>query len=375
MNVMIRNARGFSLVELMVALGVGAVVMTTFAGTMISQQRNAYMQLEATEAQQNARAVINILQRYIRAAGTSFTASPTIMGAIAIGGCFTPQSNPAALVPESKNGCDNAIDVGDTTNTYRSDRIRIAYANPDGMNHAAASANFSSGGTISVVMSPAATPGHPWAGTAPFMALISGTCSGDSNMYNDLFQVTAKTTGNPVQYTLAVATGFTTQLCSTRTYSIGSGGYRFAQAQVTDFYIDRSLGVTEPRLMVNFLPNRGMGQAQVVAYDIDDVQFRYGIDSLPNVALGDGIADIWCDDPSATGSTCNTGLSDRVNQARIVAVHMAVVARTRTARPDQPASSSMTNFNHTINGDNYKRWVFYTTVALRNNSIEQSPWQ
>lgn len=63
------NNRGLTLVELMVALAVAAVVLTSVSTAFVSQQRTATSQDQVAEMQQNIRAGLNIMERDIRMAG------------------------------------------------------------------------------------------------------------------------------------------------------------------------------------------------------------------------------------------------------------------------------------------------------------------
>lgn len=63
------NNRGLTLVELMVALAIAAIVLTSVSTAFVSQQRTATSQDQVAEMQQNIRAGLNIMERDIRMAG------------------------------------------------------------------------------------------------------------------------------------------------------------------------------------------------------------------------------------------------------------------------------------------------------------------
>lgn len=65
----ILNNRGFSLVELMIALAIAGIVLTAISTAFVSQQRTATSQDQVAEVQQNIRAGLSIMEREIRMAG------------------------------------------------------------------------------------------------------------------------------------------------------------------------------------------------------------------------------------------------------------------------------------------------------------------
>ncbi|MBV5327055.1 MAG: prepilin-type N-terminal cleavage/methylation domain-containing protein [Chlorobium sp.] len=63
------NERGFTLVELMIAVAVGGIVMAAVMTSFLSQHRSYLAQDEVVEMQQNARVAMDMLTRDIRSAG------------------------------------------------------------------------------------------------------------------------------------------------------------------------------------------------------------------------------------------------------------------------------------------------------------------
>lgn len=60
---------GFTLVEMMIALAIGAIIMTAVMTSFVSQQRSYIAQDDAVEMQQNARVAMEMMSHDIRSAG------------------------------------------------------------------------------------------------------------------------------------------------------------------------------------------------------------------------------------------------------------------------------------------------------------------
>lgn len=329
--------RGFSLVELMVTLFVASVVGAAIVRSVVLQQENYMMQLANTEAQQNARAALSILQSYLRRVGWGIAAGAD-SGLVFIGQC----SNGAT--PDT---C-NAVDVG-------SDRIRII----NGKFGSSVFANFWQPGYSMFRIGP--KPGTDIWGNIPSgtKVVVSGTCkcppdcdgSGQPLKATDIITI-----GNDIpdgqwfhkyQYTGSLS-------CN---YDDATDG-AFAPAEITDFRIDRTQPL--PRLMMHPNGAGGVTTEVEVASNIDDLQISYGLDTTSPT---DQIVDIWCN--SVQIADCATGLgTTRANQSRIIAARVAVVALARQAKKDV---RSVTVFDHIINApdDLYRRFVYRTTVSFR----------
>ena len=76
-----KNKRGFSLIELMVAMAVASILMTLIYGMYVSQVKSHTNQKLIVEMQQNVRLAMNFLERTIRMAGydSAGTANAAIM--------------------------------------------------------------------------------------------------------------------------------------------------------------------------------------------------------------------------------------------------------------------------------------------------------
>ena len=78
-------------------------------------------------------------------------------------------------------------------------------------------------------------------------------------------------------------------------------------------------------------PNGDWEDAMPLATDIGTIQPEYGIDTGPTVGAMPGRMVWWIsgDDPRNAGDCSVGGMSEREVQARITAIRIAVVARTR----------------------------------------------
>ena len=65
----IQNTQAFTLIELMVAIGLGMIVMASVATTFMSQTRTYSAQEQITQMEQNARGALDIMAREIKMAG------------------------------------------------------------------------------------------------------------------------------------------------------------------------------------------------------------------------------------------------------------------------------------------------------------------
>lgn len=68
-SIKLRDPNGFTLVELMVSMGIGMVILAAVTTTFMSQTRIYNAQEQINEMQQNARGVLDILSRELKMAG------------------------------------------------------------------------------------------------------------------------------------------------------------------------------------------------------------------------------------------------------------------------------------------------------------------
>lgn len=65
----LKNAQGFTLVELMITLAISGIIVAAIYAAYISQQRTYLAQEQVAEMQQNIRAAVDLMAREIRSAG------------------------------------------------------------------------------------------------------------------------------------------------------------------------------------------------------------------------------------------------------------------------------------------------------------------
>ncbi|MEL6544864.1 MAG: prepilin-type N-terminal cleavage/methylation domain-containing protein, partial [Myxococcota bacterium] len=71
----LRAERGFTLVELLVTSAMTLVVFASMFGAMIAQQQSYSLQIDSSEASQNARAALSIIKHELRMAGWGLSSS------------------------------------------------------------------------------------------------------------------------------------------------------------------------------------------------------------------------------------------------------------------------------------------------------------
>jgi len=397
--------KGFTLVELMLTVGLGSIIAGAVVGTMVTQQQGYQTALDFTEAQQNVRAALDVINHYARQAGRGFavagngtgSSAVTLSGSPFIGTCYSGSSHSGSGLGGAQDNCDNIdADV---------DRLRIAFADASKIYDDAAydlSIDDSAGeikiccdGSGSELCHDSTSVGALHASTetvsssSPIYGLISGTCS-DGSLANDLVLLTSAsncsnlTSGYNTYGYNSDLSGATTSSTLTCTYS--SGAFRLSRAEVVDFFVDKTTDSLHPTLNMNRQSAAGSSHAQIIAYDIEDIQFQYGLDtsSSPNGILGDGGTPVWCDDLYTTSDSVGdddcAGLgvlsSTAAYRQRVIALRMAVIVRTRHQRSRlmkhnvrvlDGATYPLSSENN-VRG-NYRRWIFRSTVGLRNNAL------
>lgn len=109
------NKGGFTLVELLVSMGIGLAVLAAVAGTFITQSKYFNVQEQINEMQQNARAAMDIMVREIKMAGYK-PAGGTVNGVT---------YNSSQLVIEADLDASGAVSTASTSNE------QITYAHDD----------------------------------------------------------------------------------------------------------------------------------------------------------------------------------------------------------------------------------------------------
>lgn len=117
-----QRAAGFSLVELMMSLGIMSGVVLLSSSVVLMHAKMYYERLASIDTDQSAQTIINLLQSSGQRAGFGFGHGLVSLGVPAIGQCgpATPP-NPYAMP---------AQDCAHRDNDGRNDRLRIAYVDP-----------------------------------------------------------------------------------------------------------------------------------------------------------------------------------------------------------------------------------------------------
>ncbi|MEC9466540.1 MAG: PilW family protein [Myxococcota bacterium] len=360
------SARGMTLVELLSAMVIGSLLMSTIAYSFSLQQRFYNRKLDYTEALQNARVSLDVMRDYLRQAGFGFRPHRNATGVFGVGMCFADNG-------DHSFDCNN-VDAG-------SDRLRLFMGLPDGYLRSKAGDgpavdSIPIASTTGWTLDPyAARPeiGQPQISLSKRMVMISGTCdqtSGTSVRGTDVVMASVDAPGvnghhhNHQFSQVGGSTNFDGCPYGYTDYSVGP-------AQFVDFYIDRS-NKDHPTLKMYVVRDSDSASrtrdasALTIAEDIETLQFEYGID----VDGKTGIATKWCDDPADVTGECATGLSRSKNLARIVAVNVAIVARTRQSRRGLSGMElPVQDYTPPAVVDGYNRFVFRATIAMRNNRL------
>ncbi len=294
---------GFTLVEVMTAMVIFTIAIVAVFSTFEFQQLSYSTQSRMAEMQQNLRMSVECLGRDLRMAGFG--------------------------IPPTVNIHDNEITqrtIRPINSSSGPDEVYLMYAyDNDAFHPQVQNVNMVSGAT-SISLSPAAT--------IPYVVgdrlLISDGTNGD------ILKITAAT---PTQLTLLAG--------PTSSY-VGATLYRMRYAR---YFIDSS-NAAHPNLMVD----RRNGQApQPIADDIEDMQFRYGLDS-DNNAIVDNTVTSW---PNSVSDA---------NRWMIRQVYVELLARARMPeRGWQEVRPALGDHSGPFASDGYRRRNVSVVVDVRNS--------
>ena len=318
--------RGFTLVELLIAMAVASIVaMSGFA--LFSQSNWSYqVQENVGEAQQNARVAMDRIVRDIRTAGFGLPDSPDIFG------------------------FESPITVSDATGHDGSDTITILGIGYEvGVLSAGANENKKTKDYICYSRT-----------TTEEKIVVNGAKVGSSRKYvniDGLFFAELDDTGTD---SVACDGGITLPLeePSTLSSNFKSGTVYVIQAVEYSIATDiTGCSVANPCLVSeDFSGLRGTGR-QLLAENIEDIQFAYGLD-VKNGKIYDEAA------PYTRASFENSPTAD---EESIRAVRITLSARTRNKDPKGATFTRPAIENHPESGsDNYRRRILTKVVKLRN---------
>jgi len=374
------GAPGFTLIELVVTIAVAGIVMAMITQIVYTQTRSFADQMGYSEAQQNARASIALLKRYARNAGWSMAASSDQVGILPFGSCH--QNAPNDVL--SMTACNN-IDL-DNQNIPGTDRLRVVGMQQTGGGVEHEQPFQIPPGTVPVglladpvtLAALAAPAGQPF--TTGELVLLSGPCIGGGGGGTDLLRI-AGDNGAPANHHFNYT--YTNVMLGGTNLSCAAGydlGHSVGRAVVADFFIDRTSDPSHPSLRLRLDPTTPLSDAYVVAWDIDDLQVQFFVDTqctdagCATAIEPDHVWDTVCNSP--TDVFCDqpvSGFTDVQILSRVIGARIAIVTRTRAGdlRWKYPTPSTITVQDNPIigDGDGYRRWIYRATVMLRNNEL------
>lgn len=357
--------RGVTLIELSITIVVASLAMSAITMTAFNWHKFYNRQLDAAFGQQNARVSLEVVKDYMTRAGYGFVAHTSLQGILPVGGCF----DDGGLDSLDCNGVDGGTD-----------RVRVYYGIAEGTVRTLEGDPATGTGSDGIPLADQtlwSIDPHADISMTNRYALISGQC--ESGEYgSDFVLITGDSPGDRNAHHNYVFTNLATGTADFVGCPLGYRAYNFGPASVADFFIDRGIP-RHPTLKMRIdSPTGSWADAMVLATDIDTMQVQYGIDTGVNdgdasQTRPDGLVDQWCNDPTSFGGCSATGLAEREIQARIIAVRLAVVARTRIYREDldRPGTYRLPVQDYEIpdRSDGYNRFVYRTTVSMRNNDL------
>jgi type IV pilus assembly protein PilW len=394
-----RKASGFSLVELMVALGLG-LLLTIAMGSVYLSSRSAFSsQQQLASIQQSVRVAFEYLSVDARMVGHMgcYTGLPTLSTAnfntalaassiatnYALGiegyeyknasaGAYTLASNAPSDVTAATNwetnGAANAVNtipvatIAGAGNglTPGSDVlvIRTVSGRPVRL---AANANTAANQTTFTIETTAGSAGKCSGGA---IDKVSGFCANSHGLIASctrarVFQVSSITAGvAPAASTLTLSASMGTDPQYT------PAATEVFPLQTIAYYVKKSSsGSTTSLYRRIFDGDNASGLEQELIEGVENLQVRYGIDTT--VPEPDGVVDKYVE---AKGASAADSVAD---WSKVVAVRMSLLIRSTIAvGPDVsvPASGALNGVDVTFpsSGAKYDRRVFTTTVAVRN---------
>lgn len=323
---------GFTLVELLIAMGLAAVVAVAGLSLYSSTNWSYKVQSEISEAQQNARVAVDRLAKDIRMAGFGLPQPPF---SLTIGG----QTLTSPVTPSNSSTAPDSITI-----------LGIGYSAGTLQAQTGVACN-SEGDTMICLSSPASDSIDKF--------FSGGTFVSDRKYItiNGVEFLELATSGHDQSSRrLKLASPYNLSM----DYDDGTPVYII---QAITYSIDTSTSpcsTSNPCLWANDLT--GLRGNYILAEGIEDIQFAYGIDANPY----DGKIDY-------SGSyTTSAFLNDPSDPSSIIAVRVNVVARTRNVDtkgltfnricPEDRSGDS----NCTDNKDGYRRRSLSKVIMLRN---------
>jgi Tfp pilus assembly protein PilW len=333
-----------TLIEVMVASAISMILVLAFYSAMNYQQKANVVQDQVTKAQENLRVATGMIERDLRMAGYGLNEQMTLTGAHRQG-----------IYP--CNGCGDQSATVDATTTPDSIEIWANYNDK----------KLYTNGAIAATTTPIPVRAHPATGED---AVTANFKVGDYLVIRD--PVADKTE----------AALITDVQAAQLTISAGLTNAYADYSEVRDIK-KRIYRIESGNLVLRLVDSAGNETSHVLAENIEDLQFAYGMDnnaSSPLVATADpdGTIDDWVGCPLSDGEDNDgNGVTDGTDVrdlSRIAAVRVTIVAR--TAREDQSWAQSgatppfirpaVEDRNAASTNDGFRRRIMEKTVFVRN---------
>lgn len=333
-----QSTRGFSLVELMVAIALSLLLLTGVVA-IFSSSRVAYESTEQlSRVQETGRFALEQMSRHIRSAGfsgcsrqpnyisTALNSSTTLQwnflqgpvgGYDASGSSWTPALDSAAIAPNAVTGSDVLVVRGPRLDTVPA-LVTTTMANPQAALAVSSTANISASGDVVMAYS--------CEGVSFFFATASGNTL--------LHGVTSTVPGNSVD---------STSFPFRRNAEV-------VPVETVVYYVRASQG-SVPAGTNSLWRRVGVADAEELVQGVEQMQVEYGVDTT-----GDRVVDSY---GPATATT---------NWGRVLAVRIALLVRSIDQYGTDTDRRTYQLFTTTVPaaGDRRLREVFTTTVGIRN---------
>lgn len=370
-----RHQSGFTLIEMLIALGLGMIVISAAIGVFNYSQNSYNIQEDVAAMQQDLRIAKSFIERDVRMAGAGFTDYPRLSDIAAEkflamdfennGGegesdmltvrYFVPIPDPCGLPPSGEISCSalpeltlknllsdgsetsDPIDV-DSTTLFVNEDLASTEPNFNLWNGSCYCRGGEQNGTSAMpIIGVIINPDADWADRIAITSVDPGAGSFTSAPLN---------------------------ASSTNSFPLGSRIKFFDSGPISEIHYFLQDGI----LMRTFDPNISTGGGETtdpVAEHIEDMQFAFGLDTDD-----DNVVDEWIDG-SDDADLDGADLTD-ANKAMVRAIRISVLGRTDRDRKELEASSRPAVEDHVgaDTTDYFRRRLSQVTVEVRNLTLE-----
>lgn len=305
---------GFSLIEIMIATGIGLFIAAGIATVYVSSKETYMLRDQISEMDESARVAMKALRTHLERAGYSSNANPQLDNYL-LPSSFSPSS---VICP---TGQANIINVNRIANSSDGQSI--------GTNAL----------TTNQIMARADTIGISFLADDQLLDDCTGSSWKNRCMINPEASISTSVSQTPnAQLMRRVYSSFRVQKNTSRQNSVGDG--------IPELVCGGSLNT----------------YSQPWAQGIENMQLRYGVDTVPST-IPSGQKKQWQVDDywTATQVTANDAWD------KIALVQVALLVRTMEPMFEQAEAKAYQLFDQNIvTNDRYKRAVYTTTIYLRN---------